>query len=1433
MLVGDGNLLIECGELLRTAGLLIGGVISEDPSVHRWASAIGLRITGHGPELIGWLHRLPHDYLFSIFNLRILAPEVILSPRIAAINYHDALLPRYAGLHATSWALINGEKIHGITWHLMDAGIDTGAIVKQRAVEVAQDDTALGLNLKCSAAALAALADLVPDLMRGTIVSTPQDLAGRTYFSASRRPAAAGILDWRRPAQAIEALIRGCDFGSYFNPLVLPKIWTGAECLIVAEAAGVDDSSGAQPGVIVAATDDALTIATGSRPVTVSGLMTIDGQPLSITEAAERCRLAVGSRLASPAPEHATQLTVSTESLSRYERFWERRLQSLIPFSPLRRARIPDADVPRGTVRQSWRVPDEADAWLARDSCRWRREEFLLAAVGAFLGRLSFQDVFDVELERHGAPSHDQSLFATRVPFRFRIGDDLEGLMQAVRVELDNVTRHHTYPRDLIPRSPVLRSQPNLRRRDKLEVAIVIGPAKVGPCTGQLVLHLPIEGREGIITGDRRLFDEIPWLSERFSEFLRNLLFHDGALNRVSLTSAAERAVLVEWGTGAEAVESLDCLHHLIESQTMRTPNEVALRSGAVDLTYRELDAAAERLAARLRRRGAGPETFVGICLERSPELIVGLLAILKAGAAYVPLDPTYPSTRLEFIVNDAALRAIVTARRHVERLPLKHAPLVFIDADEDREDPDHHRGDPTAVTNRGCAYLMYTSGSTGQPKGVQVEHRSVVNFIRAAEKRYRLGPGDRVLQFAPASFDASVEEIFPCLSSGAMLVLRTESMISSAMEFTSQCAELGITVIDLPTAYWRTLVARLPRDASASCPSLRLAIIGGETVDPDSVREWRRLMGESIELINTYGSTETTVVSTWADIGGRSDRDYVPIGIPIPGAMAQVLDRHGQLLPAGLPGQLHIGGAGVARGYLNRPELTVETFIPDPSGTPGSRLCRTGDLCSWRTDGMLEFHGRIDDQVKVRGHRVELGEIESVIESHPDIAQAAVVVCHPSHPGASRDLLRACIVPRSAGHIDGHQLRQNLIERLPEWMVPGEWLVLTELPLSATGKVDRRALALRSTTSRDDSDADGPRTLLEMEILRIWRTLFGREDIGCDDDFFALGGHSLLAVQFVDALEYVLGHRLPITTLFQTPTVESLSRALFNASWLPAWTALVPLQPGGTRRPLFLMHGVAGVTLRYRGFARRLSPDQPVYGLQAVGSDGSAPRHETLAAMASHYLREIRSSQPVGPYYLGGFSLGGWIAYEVASQLRAVGQQATLFIFDSHPVCAVPWPARGAYAVTKILMAIAVTGDHLRRLAALRLRDRPAYVAEHLSRFLLGLFRPPRMRKPIPEDVISGFETAIDAPERDYYSAVAERHSVGVIEGRVELFLAREPLVPVLIQRAQARLWRSLANGQVRVHLLPCRHGDIFSDRYIHTVAEIVDRVLAEPGQP
>ena len=1450
MLVGEGNMLIASGLLLREAGMRISGVVSDDAAALRWANSLELPTIGYGPELVALLERSPVDYLFSVINLRILPAEALQLPRIAAINFHDGPLPRYAGLHATSWALFNGEKTHGVTWHLMDSTIDTGAIVRQRWFEVAEDDTALSLNLKCFNQGLTELAEMVPDLVRGTITATPQDGARRTYCAGSRRPAAGGILEWGRRGEESEAMGRGTDFGPYRNPLVLPKVWTGAECFVAREVRFGDVAASGPPGAVLAIDDTSLTIATASRPVSVGGLATIDGESLSVAECVRRYQLHVGRVLPVLPPECVERLTSSSEALARHERYWAGRLQSLCPVSPVR---VPPADRD-GTARvmasQAWHVPEKVVGWLARHGHRWTMEEFLLAAFGSFLARLGGLDGFDVELCDGGTrPPGPSGMFAEHVPFRFDIDDDFEVVLHRVREERSRITRHQTYPRDLIPRSPALHCQAALLRKGKLPVAVELDAVGDAADSGHdLVMRFPLEGREGLAVFEAERRDEMAVILDRFSTFLRNLAAGETvSLHGIPLVGDEERkTVLEEWSSTGPADQSMDCLHHLFESQAVRTPNAVAVQCGSVELTYRELDARAERLAGRLTRFGVGAESLVGVCLERSPEAIVGILGILKAGGVYVPLDPAYPRHRLAFMVEDSGMRAVVTMRALEERLPAGPMARVYLDAEEpgclDVEELAPAAETPVAppvVTHRNLAYIIYTSGSTGEPKGVMVEHRAVVNFIRAAQARYGLRPGDRVLQFASMNFDASVEEIFSCLSSGGTLVLRSDEMIASARGFMEQCAAWRINILDLPTAFWQRLVMQMSESGLPPCPDLRVVIIGGEAASPAQVAAWREMAGPHIALFNTYGPTEATVVSTWVDLGARGACDEVPIGVPIAGATAYVLDRWGQPLPHGVMGQLHIGGAGLARGYLNRPQLTAERFVPDPFGSvPGGRLYRTGDRCRWRADGMLAFHGRIDGQVKIRGHRVELGEIEAVLLSVPGIRQAAVV----ARDLKAGDTRLVAYLTEDSGGVGDDVIRHAVASVLPEFMMPAAFVRVESLPLTPNGKIDRTSLPMPDLQRPSENPCVEPRTLLEKRLADVWRGVLGVDSVGVHDDFFHSGGNSLVAMELLAKVRETWGVELPLRLLFERRTIAEQAAFIVartdeaprsqpaDDSSMPALTSIVPLKSTGSRSPLFLVHGMGGDVFYFVGLAGLLSSDQPVYGVRAIELDGRSTCHETVEEMARHYAEEIRRLQPEGPYRVSGYSAGGWIAYAVATELRSEGQQVTVLILDTFPCCRLPWPAGGMKVLFYALTLISGLKNHVRKMSGMRVREWPRYVASRLQAVGVSGFAARYQSRPAGDAGVD--ENSHDSPATDRFAQAVTRYTARSMDGRVELFLSRAPLVPAALARCQITLWEMLVRGPVRVHRLPCEHLEMFSPEYLPVLVAMIDKVLANESR-
>jgi amino acid adenylation domain-containing protein len=644
----------------------------------------------------------------------------------------------------------------------------------------------------------------------------------------------------------------------------------------------------------------------------------------------------------------------------------------------------------------------------------------------------------------------------------------------------------------------------------------------------------------------------------------------DARLGELTALSPAETRELLAAGAGPRAEAAPACVHSLIAGAAARAPEAVAVEQGEARLTYAGLEERAARLAGHLRRLGVGAESIVGLAVERSPEMLVGLLGVLKAGGAYLPLDPNYPRERMALMLEDSGARVLLTQERLAGRLPETAARVVRLDADW----PEIAAGEALAgdgpALPQSPAYVIYTSGSTGRPKGVLVPHAALVNYVRGAAVEYGIGPADRVLQFASVSFDTSAEEIYPCLLSGGTLVLRDDAMIGSLDGFVRAVDRLRITVLDLPTAYWHELAVEIDAQGLDLPASLRLIIIGGEEALPDRLAAWHRRAterGERVRLVNTYGPTEATIVTTTFDLTAPAAlRGRLPIGRAVAGARTYVLDRRMELLPRGVDGELYIGGAGLARGYLGRPDLTAERFVPDPfaAGAAGERLYRTGDLVRLLEGGDLQFRGRADHQVKIRGFRVELGEVEAALRRIEGVREA-VVALH----GAAGEQRLAAWVAAAPGALQTAGLRAALKETLPEYMIPAAFVVLESLPLTAGGKVDRRALPAPDNVRPEiDASYAAPRNPVQEVLAGIWSELLGVERVGVDDDFFQLGGHSLLVAKLAARVRQVFTVELSMVEVFKTPTVAGLAEAVERAQRGNAARGLPELPPvGRTRR--------------------------------------------------------------------------------------------------------------------------------------------------------------------------------------------------------------------------------------------------------------------------
>ncbi len=870
------------------------------------------------------------------------------------------------------------------------------------------------------------------------------------------------------------------------------------------------------------------------------------------------------------------------------------------------------------------------------------------------------------------------------------------------------------------------------------------------------------------------------------------------------LDAVEEQRLLIEWNSTASPYPHDRSVHSLFEDQVEATPDAVALVFEGASLTYRELDHRANRLAHHLRGLGVSGERPVGVWMERSVEMIVALLGILKAGGAYVPLDLLSPPERLRFMLRDAKIDILLTQERLRARLPAPGVQTLCLDGDEGTMAGSPDLQLPGFVSGGGLAYVMYTSGSTGEPKGVAVTHRGIVRLVKETDYA-RLGPGEVLLQFAPLSFDASTFEIWGALLNGGRLAIAPPGALS-VEELGAVLERLGVTTLWLTAGLFHEVVdLRLE-----ILRPLRQLLAGGDVVSaPHVARAVSALPG--LRVINGYGPTEGTTFTcchpvTSAPPPGRP----LPIGRPIANTRVYVLDRHRRPVPIGAPGELWIAGDGLARGYVDRPALTAERFIVHRvSETLEERLYRSGDLVRWRVDGTLEFLGRLDDQVKVHGYRVELGEIDAALVRHHRVQDAAVVA-RPAPRGERR--LVAYLV--GEGPLDPRDLREFLRGKLPEFMIPAVFVGLDRLPLTANGKVDRRALPEPEDTGSVHVSAE-PRDELERQLVRIWEEVLMVSPVGTRESFFDLGGHSLLAVRLFARLRDQLRVTLPLATLFQAPTIDGLA-ALIRQGPLPAWgRSLVTIQPAGSRRPLFAVPGVGGNVLGYSDLARLLPPDQPFYGLQSRGLDGSEEPLTRIEDIASAFLGEVRAVQPRGPYYLVGACMGGVVAYEMAQQLRAAGQEIGLVaLLETWPpvMTAGGWFRPGARARALLLLVAGRLRLYLQTLARLRGRRQLRFLRERL-RMLVQIVTQ--------RDLWRGDRSEFSVRVVTQANLLAlQQYTPRVYPGRVVLFRAEGRQVAADDDPRLA--WRQLSTGGLEIYTVPGDDsGLMLAEPHVRVVAE------------
>ncbi|ULA62139.1 MAG: Non-ribosomal peptide synthetase [Nitrospira sp.] len=851
-----------------------------------------------------------------------------------------------------------------------------------------------------------------------------------------------------------------------------------------------------------------------------------------------------------------------------------------------------------------------------------------------------------------------------------------------------------------VSRSPIFQVMFDLQNAPMAELQVnglEFEPLEMESTTAKFDLSMTVQEADGgLILGleyNTDLFERptITRLLERYElilvSLIRNLQTTVGA---IPLLTPRERQALLAVNRAGQFSGPVLPLARLIEQQAERTPTATAVVLESQALSYAALNRKANRLARWLRRRGVRPEGRVGIRLDRSAELVVALLAILKAGAAYVPIDPAYPIARQRQTAIDAGLDLLLISGDVLpdgDEFPLPVQSLDLLDGELQTLDDGNM---PGSYCPEQAAYVIFTSGSTGAPKGVVVSQGALSRHIETMTEAYRLSPDDRVLQFASISFDVAGEEIWSALLAGAAMILQPCRLFDSLPAFARFLDRQRVTVAGVPASYWHEWIGAIEKSECAAPPSLRLVIVGNEPVASSDLDRWRRHVDPTVRWLNAYGPTETTVTASLYEPAVTTTGNEtlsVPIGRPLPNRSLYVLDRNLEPVPFGAPGELYIGGESLARGYLDAPRRTAARFVPDPfSDRAGARLYKTGDRVLMRRDGTLEFLGRFDDQIKLRGFRIEPGEIEECLRKHPDV-RAAVVRARAD--GEGRVKLIGYVVPSEAGLLDATALRRWLGTTLPEYMVPSLIMPLPDLPRTPAGKIDLKALPAPAPEwgNSDRQSSATPLTPLQRQLAAMWIEVLGVGRVGLHDNFFDLGGHSLLAVQLIARIQAVVDRPLGLMDLFQCPTIEQLAHRLARAQAVSSEVVL--LREGRDLPPLFCFDPDGTHVQAYRPLALSLEEGRPVYGLSLSHLFALRWQDVSMSRLAERQAALIRERQPRGPYHLVGWSNGGVLALAAAQVLEEAGESvAFLGLLDTQPDHAL-YAAQGPTPVEELMAYI------------------------------------------------------------------------------------------------------------------------------------------------
>jgi amino acid adenylation domain-containing protein len=1287
-IIGESTLPIKCAEVILRKGQRLFGMISNDVQIKEWAKRNKIPyIPARKRDILAALEQEAFDYLFSVWNLFILSEDILALPLKGAYNMHDAPLPRYAGVYAPTWALLRGEKTHGITWHVLEKGIDTGDIIKQVSIDIDKEETTLSLHLKCFKAGVGAFEALIDDLAAGQVTGQKQDLDERNYFKPAMRPTPACLISFNWDADKIAGFMRALDFGDYDNPFGTTKIGIGREFFILPEISVLDSSTPQPPGTIININEESLIVSTASTDIEIRKILTIDGKAMVIPDFVRKYGLSKGSYFNEIESDTDTAARIDEYSpiIYKHEGYWLKKLRDLQPF------RFPDVflstpgtkgEEAEGPAKQRFPIPGEIETIDYITT----RNDFILTAFAAYLLRLTGIYAFDMgctDLFLQQEINGLEGLFAKHVPLHVEADSEqtFNQFYKNLQKELKRIRKRKTYMRDILMRYALSASTPG----NNLPIGVILVDSLENHdlfYTGQLAFVIPSDGNECICLYNPLSLDEknIDKLLCYFSVFIKEVCSNPLlSIPGYSLVDDKDRHRLLYELNDTDAEYSTDkTLMQLLEEQVKKTADKTALVFKDRRITYMELNEKVNRLARQLRDRGVEANSIVGLMTGRSIEMIIGLFAILKAGGAYIPIDPMYPGERIRYMLEDSNSKILlINNKDKLEKFTANTSPLVFIDL----EDMGNYRGDssdlPVINSPMDLVHVLYTSGTTGTPKGVMIENRSVINLIKGITDIIDYRPDDGVLSLTTLSFDIfGAETLLPLTRGIKVVIASVEDQVAPAaaglLIEREQIAGFHITPSGLQSLISDPVSSR-------SLRGIRYILVAGEIFPEVLIEKARRVIGGKV--YNLYAPAETTIYSTVKDV---STGESMNIGKPIANTRIYTLSQSGKLQPEGVAGEICIGGDGVARGYVNRPELTAEKFLlahssiliadrREKKGSSSSEfpmryelsamsyLYRTGDLARWLPDGNIEFLGRMDHQVQLRGIRVEPAEIEKCLLRHDNVKEAVIV----DRERDSGDKYLCAYVVADQPLLE-FKVRDYLAEELPFYMVPSRFLQLEKVPLTPNGKVDRALLQGLDITGLESSESgyEAPTNPIEERLVEIWSDVLKVDPgiIGVQHNFFRLGGHSLNVTVMSAKIHNAFDVKVPLVEIFRAPTVRELARYIseeeersVKVTTVDERLVLLKSTRAEGAANIFFIHEITGQSEAYIELLKQLNISVNCYGIRVDTSrqNNYVPGITTLGNLAAQYIDAIKKIQPDGPYYIAGYSIGGTIAFEMAWQIE------------------------------------------------------------------------------------------------------------------------------------------------------------------------------------